>query len=142
MVRFLQRLSMRPVCTFSAAYLLFAAVQPNAGFSALDLCLARRLLGVPCPTCGLTRGITHLIRFDIVGAIAWHPFAFAALPLLIASTLLLFLNDRHFERACAFSPPKYLPAAWIAALATVAMAVHGAIRALAVYSGGASFPSR
>ena len=51
----------------------------RAGFG-IDVCWFHRLTGLPCPGCGLTRGILSLAGGDLVGALRLHPFSLAVLP--------------------------------------------------------------
>jgi hypothetical protein len=44
-----------------------------------ELCLLKRLTGLPCPTCGLTRGILALLHGRLTDAIAFNPLAFVIL---------------------------------------------------------------
>ena len=44
----------------------------------LPPCPFRALLGIPCLTCGSTRALLDLSRFDVVGAFSWNPLAAAA----------------------------------------------------------------
>lgn len=52
---------------------LAAWIPPDDG--SLSICLTRRGLGLPCPGCGLTRGLAHLLRGDLGRAMALHPLA-------------------------------------------------------------------
>jgi len=47
----------------------------TAGDPRLVLCPSRRLLGLPCPGCGMTRALAALLRGDLAGAFALHPWA-------------------------------------------------------------------
>ncbi len=44
------------------------------------ICFSRRILGLPCPGCGLTRAFAHLAKGEWTAAVAAHPLA----PLLAA----------------------------------------------------------
>jgi hypothetical protein len=49
-----------------------------------SLCLWRRLLGIPCPGCGMTRAFAHLAKGEWRAALAVHPLApFVAGELLV-----------------------------------------------------------
>jgi hypothetical protein len=50
---------------------------------AAPLCGFKRVSGVPCPGCGLTRGVTALARGEVLGGLAFNP--------LLLTALLLFL---------------------------------------------------
>jgi hypothetical protein len=52
-----------------------------------SVCLSRRLLGLPCPGCGMTRALAHLAKGEWREAVAVHPFA----PLLAAELVLGWL---------------------------------------------------
>lgn len=41
----------------------------------MSLCLTRRVLGLPCPGCGLTRGMAHLLQGNLERALTLHPLA-------------------------------------------------------------------
>ncbi len=43
--------------------------------AALSFCLTRRVLGLPCPGCGLTRGVAHLVQGNLARAMTMHPLA-------------------------------------------------------------------
>ncbi len=49
------------------------------------LCPLRRATGVPCPLCGLTRGVAAAARGDVGGALAAHPLALVALAVLVTA---------------------------------------------------------
>lgn len=51
------------------------------------LCLLRRLTGIPCPGCGMTRAFAHLAKGEWSAALAAHPCA----PLLALELGLLWL---------------------------------------------------
>ncbi|HEV7519237.1 MAG TPA: DUF2752 domain-containing protein, partial [Thermoanaerobaculia bacterium] len=52
-----------------------------------SVCLSRRLLGLPCPGCGITRALAHLAKGEWRAALAAHPFA----PLLAAELVFVWL---------------------------------------------------
>lgn len=66
---------------FNAGDLRFASAVMLAGAVVLPLlpgepgfaCPLRTLTGVPCPLCGMTTSVEHLVRFDVVGALAANP---------------------------------------------------------------------
>ncbi len=56
------------------------ALLPRAALDLLpDVCMFRRLLGIECWGCGMTRAVWHLLRGDWDTAAAYHPWAPAAL---------------------------------------------------------------
>ncbi len=60
------------------------------------VCPVRRMLGIPCPGCGMTRAVRALFCGDLAGAFAWHPLVWT-LP-LIALLLLRAVAPRPFGR--------------------------------------------
>lgn len=57
----------------AGAYALFAAAAPLGRLP--SPCPFRRLTGLRCPLCGLTRATRALTRGDVGGALALHPLA-------------------------------------------------------------------
>lgn len=51
-----------------------------------DMCLIRRIVGIPCPCCGMTRAYMALFRFDIKAAFFWHPL-FWTVPFIITAAV-------------------------------------------------------
>ena len=69
------------------------------------LCPMRRLTGVPCPTCGTTRGLLALARGWLGESVAWNPLmilsalaGMAVLALRMASGRTLRLDVTRSER--------------------------------------------
>ena len=70
---------MRAALKNAAALLVFLALL--AAWGLIFGCPIKRLTGLPCPGCGLTRGCLALLRLDFADALRWHPLAFAVPPL-------------------------------------------------------------
>ncbi len=71
-----------------AIYVALLAWVPAFTSGSPVFCLARRLLGLNCPSCGLTRAMACLARLDPEAAIRFHPLA-----ILVAPLVLLFALD-------------------------------------------------
>ncbi|HZF12779.1 MAG TPA: DUF2752 domain-containing protein [Thermoanaerobaculia bacterium] len=67
-----------------AAGLLLLHVWAPSDDIRYSICLWRRLLGIPCPGCGMTRALAHLAKGEWRAALAVHP-----LSPLIAGELVL-----------------------------------------------------
>ena len=72
----------------------------------VSLCTFQAIFGRPCPGCGMTRSITHLVSGDVVGSLRLHPLGivlFGAALLWTAGGLLAVTRGRDpvwelFER--------------------------------------------
>jgi hypothetical protein len=83
------RIDLVQVPRFSRALLVMAGVVGlwgvavlalhAAGGSAFPLCRFRALTGLPCPTCGGTRGTAALLRGDVAGSFAANPLLMSVL---------------------------------------------------------------
>jgi hypothetical protein len=71
-------------------FLLLILLHPPAGLP-FRLCLFHRMFGVDCPGCGMTRGLSHLIRGHGVSALQSHPFSPLVLVYLIVQSMSPFL---------------------------------------------------
>ena len=52
-------------------------------------CPIKAVIGIPCPTCGMTRAMISLFRADIKSYMTYNPMA---LPMIVA--VLLFIHKR------------------------------------------------
>ena len=60
-----------------------ALVDPNRPLP-FDVCMLKRLTGLSCPGCGLTRSICHALHGDFSGSFALHPAGMLVLAALVA----------------------------------------------------------
>lgn len=60
-----------------------------------DLCLFRRILGIPCPGCGMTRAYLSLLHLNITSAFFYHPL-FWCVPLVGA--VILCRTHKFFQK--------------------------------------------
>lgn len=47
------------------------------------VCILKKTIGIPCPSCGSTRSMLSLLQGDLTGALLWNPFGFIILGGLI-----------------------------------------------------------
>lgn len=71
----MQRALFWTVGGLGAAGLVVLATWAPPDDASLSICFTRRVIGVPCPGCGLTRGLAHLLQGDLARAMALHPLA-------------------------------------------------------------------
>lgn len=85
--------------TFRLLLLAFLALAVFADYSPVSFCAFYGFLGIPCPGCGMTRSIGHLLHFDIKHAVMYHPFSVVLLPLMIIYLLAYFIPpvDQWFD---------------------------------------------
>lgn len=98
---------------FAAAAFLHLWV-PGSG-PETSFCFSRRVLGLPCPGCGMTRAFAHLAKGQWGAALAAHPLA----PVLAIEFVLIWLA---WGRA-ALRNPSPTPPAWL----TPAVLAHVAV---------------
>ena len=70
---------LRTSAVLSAMLAAGALVDPSRPLP-FDVCLLKRLTGLSCPTCGLTRSVCHLLQGDLTGSLALHP---AGIPVVV-----------------------------------------------------------
>ena len=89
--------------------------------AAAPACPFHAATGVPCPTCGGTRALLALARFDVAAAFSWNPLvATATLAFLVGGVAALALACR------GRGIPDVAPLPWLRAAAALALAANWA----------------
>ncbi|MBI5089563.1 MAG: DUF2752 domain-containing protein [Actinobacteria bacterium] len=70
-------------CVLAGSATLVALVDPAAEGSRFPGCTFHQLTGLWCPGCGLTRGVHHLLRGDLAGAVGSNVFT----PLVVIAVM-------------------------------------------------------
>jgi hypothetical protein len=78
----------------------------------VQLCLVKRFTGVPCPTCGFTRGTLSLLGGRIAQAWLYNPLLFTILALFCAAVAVRII---WAHRLCISLTRTERSIAWIAA---------------------------
>lgn len=60
----------------------------------IQLCMFKELTGIPCPTCGLTRGTLCLLHGEPITAWGRNPFVFSLLGLFFLATMVRIVSAR------------------------------------------------
>ena len=68
-------------------------IMPLRGIG-IELCLYKRLLGITCPGCGLSRSIINISHAQFGQAFLYHPFGFVVYPVLVFLTIFMFMPQK------------------------------------------------
>lgn len=82
-------MKLRDLQILSTGYLLISLLPAPGGFS---LCPFYNTTGHPCPGCGMTRAIHHIVTGDLIKAVVYHPVSFALLPVLLFFVATIFVR--------------------------------------------------
>ena len=63
----------------------------------LQLCVFKGLMGLPCPTCGLTRGTLCLLHGEPIAAWLHNPFLFSFLGTFFLATMVRTIFGRRLR---------------------------------------------
>lgn len=74
---------MREARMAAAGMLGVAAIRPLVPFEFVPPCPLRTVTGIPCPLCGMTRGVTALVHGDFAHALMMNPGAYLAVALAV-----------------------------------------------------------
>lgn len=58
------------------------------------ICLIRGMIGIPCPSCGMSRAIITILNGDFISAFRYHPLFWLPFVILISS----IITRRHFKK--------------------------------------------
>jgi hypothetical protein len=81
---------LKPLRYAGAAVLAIAAVRPLLPSTLGPPCPLRTVTGIPCPFCGMTRGVTALVHGQVSSAFSYNPGAF----LVVATAVVLLIAWR------------------------------------------------
>jgi hypothetical protein len=76
-------LGAREVRLLGGAMLAAAAVRPLIPVETVPPCPLRTVTGIPCPMCGMTRGVTAIVHGDFAHALLMNPASYLAVALAI-----------------------------------------------------------
>jgi len=85
---------LKPLRVAGAAMICIAAVRPALPGTDLVLCPLRRVTGVPCAFCGMTRAVTAAVHGDFGASLFFNPGG-----LLIIALAVLLLVAWRWRRA-------------------------------------------
>jgi len=77
--------------------LAILAIAAIAILSSVDLCIFRRITGLPCPSCGMTRAYLSLFNGDIGNAFFMHPL-FPIVPVIAVLVIVARYRKKHFTK--------------------------------------------
>jgi Protein of unknown function (DUF2752) len=80
----------RDVRIVGGVMLAVAAVRPLVSFQFVPPCPLRTITGIPCPLCGMTRGVTAIVHGDIARAAFLNPGSL----IVVALAILLLVQWR------------------------------------------------
>jgi hypothetical protein len=123
---------------FAPLALALSAVLPPDG-TGIDLCLVHRVLGVPCPACGLTRSFTSLTHARFEQAVVFHPFGPVLYAMFVLAALYGVLPSRVRDRIVALAAEREPEWRRGYRLFLVAFLGFGVVRALFHGTTGAAF---
>jgi hypothetical protein len=99
---------LRPLRYAGAAMLGVAAVRPLLGNPGIG-CPLRSLTGVPCPLCGMTRGVTDMVHGDVGKALLMNP---GSVLLVVAVVVMLVAWRRQRLRIAPWTVYAAIAALW------------------------------
>jgi hypothetical protein len=81
----------------SLPYMAVAAVFIAAFFLDSTSCILKNTVGIPCPSCGMTRAYLLLFNGDIKGAFHMHPL-FPLIPVTAGAVLVSYFTKFKMDR--------------------------------------------
>jgi len=87
------------IASFARIDRLRLARWPLTGDGTPSICLLKRLTGVPCPTCGMTRSFCCLGRGEVVEAVRFHPLGpvlYALLAVVMVRSAVIAVSGRRW----------------------------------------------
>ncbi|MHC4559308.1 MAG: DUF2752 domain-containing protein [Planctomycetota bacterium] len=80
----------------------------------VELCLIKRCTGIPCPTCGFTRGALSLLHGQVGQAWLYNPLLYSVFVIFFAATAVRVISARSVRISLTSTERSF---AWILAVA-------------------------
>jgi hypothetical protein len=74
-------------CLVGYGLIFFVRQQHMSHDTGLDVCLTKRLTGIPCPSCGSTRSVIALIEGDLTAPFRLNPLGYVIAVFLVVTPL-------------------------------------------------------
>lgn len=135
-----QPLTLAPMRWLAALVLIATVVFPTGRVTSVDLCPVHRWSGLPCPGCGVTRGLLHLSHGEwreALGANPWSALVWLVVLVMAVSVVIPAARVERFEALMARLEP--WPSRVVRAL-FVAFFGFGLLRLAYFASSGEWFP--
>ncbi len=90
---------MIPCLAIIAASFLFAPsdLEQRRGVARLmPQCMFKKMTGMPCPSCGMSRAFCSISRRRIADAFGYNPLSVLLYPIIVAGTILPPLSLAHY----------------------------------------------
>lgn len=123
----------------AVAAMLVSIVMPVNGLG-FDVCVLHRMTGLPCPGCGLTRGVAAMTHGDVFTAVALNPFSVIIWAVFAILTLTVILPRRQREGLLAFARNHSLFFGRFYKLSVISFLVFGTARLMIFFVTGDPFP--
>jgi hypothetical protein len=118
-------------------FLLGALVFPPVGFGSSS-CSMLTTMGIPCPSCGLTRSVTCVYHGEWAGAWQYNPFGFGFALLFVLLAPFFFMPERYRAAARMWARRNDLAITIVLVLFLGSMLLFGIVRAIRVQAGDES----
>lgn len=86
---------------FCGGAVLFLFDTPFSPSGAHTLCLFRNISGLPCPGCGMGRGVEHLLHLQFAEAVSFNPLSVFVLPAIVI-TVCWMTHDIYADSESLF----------------------------------------
>lgn len=79
-------------CLSGYGWILFAQQQLVSHHDGLALCFTKRLIGIPCPSCGSTRSVIALAEGDLTAPLRLNPLGYIIALFLVLTPLWILID--------------------------------------------------
>jgi hypothetical protein len=123
-----------------AVIALVVILMPPEGIAGLDMCWWKRMTGLPCPGCGLTRSGSNLARGDLARATSYHALGPVLMPVIFTFGLLALAPRPWRERCRDWLLPGVALIRVVYLLLIALFVLFGVVRTFMVWQGWITFP--